>query len=92
MYYTVHSRVKTYDSYYCIGEFKKSAIKVNKDALLEYECLKYNDLFSTIKRNSISVDRKQSIQMQELFQVLQYLPATKSIDLTLYLGTLMMIF
>ena len=26
-------------------------MKVNKDALLEYECLKQNGLFSTIKRN-----------------------------------------
>ena len=37
-------------------EFKKSAIKVNKDALLEYECLKQNDLFSPTKRNVISGD------------------------------------
>ena len=37
----------------CIGEFKKFAIKVNKDALLEYECLKQNDLFSKAKRNNI---------------------------------------
>ena len=38
--YTALSRVKTHDNRYCIGEFKKSAIKVNKDALLEYERLK----------------------------------------------------
>ena len=38
------------------AEFKKSAIKVNKDALLEYECLKQYDLFSTIKRNTLSDD------------------------------------
>ena len=38
--YTALSRVKTYDNLYCIGEFKKSAIMVNKDALLEYEGLK----------------------------------------------------
>ena len=32
-------------------------IKVNKDALLEYErCLKQNGLFSTVKRNAISGD------------------------------------
>ena len=43
--YTALSRVKTYDNLYCIGEFKKSSIKVNKDALLEYEGLKQNDLF-----------------------------------------------
>ena len=48
--------MKTYDNVYCIGEFKKSAINVNKDALLEYEHLKQNDLFSTIKRNAISGD------------------------------------
>ena len=48
--------MKTYDNLYCIGEFKKSAINVNKDALLEYELLKQNDLFSTIKRNAISGD------------------------------------
>ena len=47
--YTSLSRVKTYDNLYCIGEFEKSAIKVTKDALLEYERLKQNDLFSTIK-------------------------------------------
>ena len=54
--HTGFSRVKTYDNVYCIGEFKKSAINVNKDALLEYEHLKQNDLFSTIKRNAISGD------------------------------------
>ena len=43
--YTVLSRVKTYD---------KSAIKINKDVLLEYELLKQNDLFSTIKGNAKS--------------------------------------
>ena len=52
--HTALSRVKTYDNLYCIGEFKKSAIKVNKGVLLEYECLKQNYLFSTIKRNNIS--------------------------------------
>ena len=38
--YTAIVNVKTYDNLYCIGEFKKSTIKVNKDALLEYERLK----------------------------------------------------
>ena len=52
--YTALSRVKTYDNLYCIGEFKKSAVKVNKKALPEYERLKQNDLFSTIKSNNIS--------------------------------------
>ena len=32
------------------GIKKQSAMKVNKDALLEYECLKPNDLFITIKK------------------------------------------
>ena len=50
------SRVKTYDNLYFIGEFKKSAIKVNKDALLEYKGPKKNDLFSTMKRNAILGD------------------------------------
>ena len=54
--YTALSRVKTYDNFYCIGEFKKSAIKVNKDALLEYERLKEIDLFSMLKRSIISED------------------------------------
>ena len=54
--YTALSRVKTYDNLYCLGEFKKSAIKVNKDALLEHESLKQNDLFFTVKRNAISGD------------------------------------
>ena len=54
--YTARSRVKTFDNLYCIAEFKKSAIKVNKDALLEYERLQQNDLFSRIKRNAISGD------------------------------------
>ena len=54
--YPALSRVKTYDNLYCIGEFKKCAIKVNEDALLEYERPKQNDLFSTITRNTISDD------------------------------------
>ena len=33
--YTVLSRVKAYDNLYCIGKVKKSAIEVNKDALLK---------------------------------------------------------
>ena len=43
--YTVLSKVEAHD---------KSAIKINKDALLEYELLKRNDLFSTIKVNAMS--------------------------------------
>ena len=54
--YTALSRVQTYDNLYCIGKFVKSAVQVNKDALLEYERLKQNDLFSSIKRNAISCD------------------------------------
>ena len=53
--YAALSRVKTYDLYY-IKEFKKSAIKVNKDAWSEYEHQKQNDLFSTIKRNNVLDD------------------------------------
>ena len=52
--YTAFSSLKTYDNLYYIGEFKKSVIKVHKDALLEYERLKQNELFSTIKRNNFS--------------------------------------
>ena len=51
--FTGFSGVKEYDNLYCIGEFKKSEIKVNEDALLEHEHLKQN-LLSTIKRNAIS--------------------------------------
>ena len=51
--YTALGRVRTYDNLYCIGEFKKSAIKINKDALLEYECLRQNDLSFTVERNAI---------------------------------------
>ena len=55
-------RVKTYDVFFCIGDFKKSAVKVNKDEdeyKLEYERLNQNNLFSTIKRNSILIIRLQ---------------------------------
>ena len=52
--YTALSRAKSYDNLHFIREFKKSAIKVNKDTLLEYEYMKQNDLFSTIERNNIS--------------------------------------
>ena len=48
--YTALSRVKSYDNLYCTGEFKKSAIKVNKGALFEYERLKQNDLFSIVRK------------------------------------------
>ena len=51
--YTALSRVKTYDNIYCIGEFQESAVKVNKDLLLECEHLKQNDLFSTVKINTL---------------------------------------
>ena len=44
--------VKTYDDLYCTDGFKKSMIKVNKDALLKHERLKQKDLFST-KKNAI---------------------------------------
>ena len=54
--YTALSSGKTYGNLYCIGEIKKSIVKVNKDVLLEYEQLKQNGLFSTVKRNAISGD------------------------------------
>ena len=54
--YTAVSRVRNYDNFYCIGKFKNSVIKIYKDVLLEYERLKLNNLFSTIKRNAISGD------------------------------------
>ena len=38
--YTALLRVKAFDNLYCIEKFKRSAINVNKDALLEYERLK----------------------------------------------------
>ena len=41
--YIALSRLKTYNNLYCLGEFTKSAIKVDKDALLEYKRLKQND-------------------------------------------------
>ena len=53
--YSALSRVKTYYNLYCIKEFKKSAIKVNKKALSKYERLKQNDLFSTIKTNNDTI-------------------------------------
>ena len=34
-------------------EFKKSAIKVNKGAFIEYDCLKQNDLDLAVKRNTV---------------------------------------
>ena len=46
--YTAVSSVKTFDNLYCIGETKKFAIKVNKNALFEYERLKQNDFISAI--------------------------------------------
>ena len=47
---------KTYENPHFVGELKKSARRLNKDELLEYECLKQNDFFTTIKRNTISHD------------------------------------
>ena len=35
------------------GEFKKSTIKVNKGAFIEYDCLKQNDLDLAVKRNTV---------------------------------------
>ena len=41
----IYTALSTYDNIYCTGKFKKSVIKVNKDALLEYKRLKESDLF-----------------------------------------------
>ena len=38
--YAALIRAKTYNNFYYIGEFKKSALKVDKDTLLKYERLK----------------------------------------------------
>ena len=38
--YTALSRVKTHGNFNCIGEFKTSVIKVNKDTLPEYDPMK----------------------------------------------------
>ena len=50
------SWVKTFVDLYCIGEFKVVTIKVNQVALLEDQLLKQNDLFQTIKINTLSDD------------------------------------
>ena len=54
--YTVLSWVKTFVDLYCIGEFKIATIKVNQVTLLEDQLLKQNDLFQTIKINTLSDD------------------------------------
>ena len=46
------------------GNSKKPAMRVNKDVLLEYEHLKQNDLFSTVKGNTCEI---RAIQLQFLF-------------------------
>ena len=51
---TALSRIKAVDKSYCVGEFKRSAIKFNTDALNEYKCLQGNSLFSTVDKNFIS--------------------------------------
>ena len=48
--------VKTYDNLFYKGKFRKSAIKVIKDALLVHERLEENNQFSTLKRSIISGD------------------------------------
>ena len=65
--YTAFSRIRTYDNLYCIEEFKKSAIKVNKDALLKYGRLKQNDFFPQQKEMLF-----QAIQLQFLFIMLDH--------------------
>ena len=47
---TALSGVRLYDNLYDIGEFKKSDIEVNKNALIKYERLKQNDLFYITKK------------------------------------------
>lgn len=41
----IHSKVKNMIIFVLFEKCKKSRIKVKKDALLEYECLKQNDYF-----------------------------------------------
>ena len=65
--YTAFSRIRTCDNLYCIEEFKKSAIKVNKDALLKYGRLKQNDFFPQQKEMLF-----QAIQLQFLFIMLDH--------------------
>ena len=48
-------RTKTVDKLYCIGEFKRLAIKFNADILNEYKCLQGNIFFFfAIDKNFIS--------------------------------------
>ena len=50
---TALSGVRLYDNLYDIGEFKKSDIEVNKNALIKYERLKQNDLFYIIRKSYV---------------------------------------
>lgn len=43
--YKTFSGLQTFDNLYSIEAFNKSSESVNKDELLEYECLNQNDLF-----------------------------------------------
>ena len=54
--YTAISRWKIYENVYWIGEVTNSGIKVNKDALLEYDRLELNDLVTTVKINAVLHD------------------------------------
>ena len=54
--YTALSRIKTFNTLYCTGEFKRTSIKVSQEALAEYERLKNHSLFSEIKKNTVSND------------------------------------
>ena len=49
---TTISRGKIFDDLYCIEQFKKSTIKVNKHASFRYERLRQNDYFKQYPRNS----------------------------------------
>ena len=48
--------MKTYDNMFCAGEYSRSSIKVNIDALNEYDRLKDYCFFSTINRDAVSDD------------------------------------
>ena len=59
----VISRVKTSDNLSCKMEFRKSVKTVKKDALLKYERLKQNDLFSTRTRNDSTCKTLETLNL-----------------------------
>ena len=52
--YTALSRIKTFDTLYCTGEYKRISIKASTEALKEYERLKEHSIFSEIEKNIVS--------------------------------------